>query len=119
MDNKLQLYFETRQRRLKLQREADDLEQQEKDILYELTKQFEQPKVTIVVGGFVLKAERKQVALVTDWAAVLQHIKATGEVDLLQKRLTESAVKARWDNQVQIPGVEAAHNYTVTINQQE
>ena len=118
MPNQLQLYFETRQRRLKLQREADELEQQEKDILYELTKTYTTAQVDHKESGFRLKAVRKEVPLVTDWAATLEYVKTTGQVDLLQKRLTDSAVKARWDNGIDVPGVTRTSKYTVTITQE-
>lgn len=116
--NELKQYFETRERRLKLQREADELEQQEKDILYAITKGMDQPEVFVHEGPFVLKAVRKEVPLVNDWAATLNFIKSTGSVDLLQKRLTDSAVKARWDNGLDIPGVSHAFKYTTTVTKE-
>ena len=103
---------------MSIQKEADALEQREKDILYELTKSCTEAKVEIVHGDYHLKAVRKTTPLVTDWAATLEYVKATGQIDLLQKRLTESAVKLRWDGGVDIPGVSRSDKYVVTITKE-
>jgi len=108
-------YYDLREQRLKIQREVDSLEQQEKDILYEITKEFTGESIKDSVDGFTMLAKRKDVPTVRDWSATLAYIKETGQVDLLQKRLTDSAVKARWDAGVDVPGVELTHKYVVTI----
>lgn len=108
-------YYTLREQRLVLQRQADALEQKEKDILYEITKDWDQPEYTGQEGAFHLKGVGKDVPNVVDWVATLTFIKQTGQIDLLQKRLTESAVKARWDSGVDIPGVIPVRKYTVTI----
>lgn len=115
MINLFAQYYDLREQRLKLQREADALEQQEKDILYEITKEFNADSVKHSVDGFTMLAKRKDVPTVRDWSATLAYIKETGQVDLLQKRLTDSAVKARWDAGIEVPGVELTHKYAVTI----
>lgn len=115
--NWLQQYYDIRVKRLALQHEADILEQQEKDILYELTKDLspEQPEHRFMEEGFRFKATRKIVPNVTSWDKTLNYIRAEAAVDLLQKRLTESAVKARWDNGVTIPGIEQDIKWPVII----
>jgi hypothetical protein len=40
-----------------------------------------------------------------DFGALEGYIREHGALDLLQRRLTESAVKLRWDDGIQIPGV--------------
>ncbi len=111
-------YFALREKRLALNRQADELEQQEKDILYAWSKDFEdsgEKAVSEVGTDFTLKATRKDVTVVVDWTTVLDHIRETGEVDLLQKRLTESAVKARWDSGKEVPGVDKTHKWDVKV----
>jgi len=111
----LQEYYDSRTKRLELQKEVDSLEQREKDILYELTKSFTGAKVGLMYEGYVLNAVLKTTPLVTDWAATLEYIRSTGSIDLLQKRLTESAIKARWGSGVDVPGVSKFDKYVVTI----
>ena len=43
--------------------------------------------------------------VIMNWEELEQYIRANNAVDLLQKRLTESAVKLRWDDEIQVPGV--------------
>lgn len=42
---------------------------------------------------------------IMDWGKLEEFIREHNAVDLLQKRLTESAVKLRWDDGIQVPGV--------------
>lgn len=48
---------------------------------------------------------RKQKPFISDWAALDGYIREHDATDLLQKRLTESAVKLRWEDGIAIPGV--------------
>lgn len=120
MTNLLEQYYTTRESRLNLQREADKLEQVEKDILYEITKFWDPIKtVAILEGGYKLKGKPKPFPFVTDWAQTLDYIRERpASIDLLQKRLTESAVKARWDSGITIPGVEKRSKWAVTISKE-
>jgi len=40
-----------------------------------------------------------------DWPAIHQYIRDNDAIDLLHKRLTVTAVKLRWDDDVEIPGI--------------
>jgi hypothetical protein len=115
--NLCEQYHTLREKRLALQREADLLEQQEKDILYEITKSWNLANegYSGYEGGYAYKGVRKLVALPINWEAILQHVRQSGDVDLLQKRLTESAVKARWDAGFTVPGVDKSFKWNVII----
>ena len=65
--------------------------------------------------GYTANMETKQTASVQSWPQILEYIKETGSVDLLQKRLTESAVKARWTAGVDVPGVLNIPKHVITI----
>lgn len=60
------------------------------------------------LGGHIasVSLKSKTVPRVTDWPAVYAYVRGTGEFDLLHRRLNETAVRARWDSTVDIPGVE-------------
>lgn len=49
--------------------------------------------------------EEKEKPYISDFGALEGYIREHGALDLLQKRLTESAVKLRWEDGIQIPGV--------------
>jgi hypothetical protein len=116
-DNLFEQYIKLREKRLQIQHEADSLEQQEKDILYLITKDFDLKHVgySAQQGNWKMNAKRLEVPSCVDWDKTLKYIKETGELDLLHKRLTETAVKARWDSGVEIPGIDHAYKWKVVI----
>lgn len=118
--NLYEQYHTLREKRLALQKEADLIEQQEKDILYSITKEFSEGAngYSHMQDGYLMKASKKDVASAVNWEQILQYVKTTGEVDLLQKRLTESAVKARWDAGLTVPGVERAYKWAITVTKE-
>jgi hypothetical protein len=106
-----------RKQRLSLQREADLLEQKEKALTNELVNYMVSGALDTLVDG------EDQVTLVTttepvavNWPALLDYIRQNDALDILQKRLTPSAIKARWaDNQV-VPGVDSLEKHTIKFN---
>ena len=61
-----------------------------------------------MVGGSYKKVtlKTKQRAQAADWQQVYDYIKATGSTDLLQRPLSEEAIKLRLNDGVQVPGIE-------------
>lgn len=111
--------YAIREKRLKLQREVAKLEQEEKDILYDIQKEMKASgQTTYTAGDYVVELKEKEAPNVTDWPALLDYIRQTGEVDMLQKRVTDSAVKARWDAGVDLPGVTKVARITVTVTKE-
>lgn len=70
------------------------------------------------VGGSVARVgvSYKEVAGVTSWPDLQEHVRATGEFDLLHRRVAELAVKERWKAGVEIPGVEHVTVPDLTIS---
>jgi hypothetical protein len=112
--------LDTRKRRLSLQREADLLEQEEKALMGTLindmnarglsTLKDEDDGVTEVAMTTTMEP------MATEWPKVLDYIIANDAVDLLQKRLTASAVKARWENGEIIPGIVSTAKQSIKFN---
>jgi len=112
--------YDTRTTRLKLQKEVDKLEQKEKDLTYALTKQLLDEDINeLRVDGFKATMEAKESVNVTDWPQLIDFIKHTGYVDLLQRRVTESAVKARWLAGVDVPGAESLTKHVIKVIKDE
>ena len=115
----IQECFELRQKRLALQREVDAMEQKEKDMLYDIQKQMTTAgHDDWAYNGYHVHVEPKTAPSAKDWPTILNFIRTTGQLDLLQKRLTESAVKARWDSGVDVPGIDKIVKYSVTITKE-
>ena len=47
----------------------------------------------------------KSIPVVNDWPAFYAHVKKKGEFDLLNKALNAAAVRERWEQNKQVPGV--------------
>jgi len=56
-------------------------------------------------GTFVAELRMKSVPSVADWDALYLHITKTQEWDLIHRRVTETAVRARWEAGDDVPGV--------------
>lgn len=61
-------------------------------------------------GGKLLKVELKtsEEPYVEDWDSVYKHVKKTGEFELMFRRINPKAVKERWANGENVPGVVSA-----------
>jgi hypothetical protein len=99
-------YNRKRLERLELNKKADALEKDEHKIKAELIAALKATGNTEFRSDrcfLQLKPKIKPVA--EHWALVFKFIKDNDAFDILQKRLTETAVKARWDEGVIIPGI--------------
>ena len=92
-----------RRERLKLERQASVLEAEEKTLLDSLSKL---KPASGMYGPYVLTVEKKIVPKVNDWGKFIPYLLRTGNLDMLQRRLTESAVMARLKNNEPIDGVD-------------
>ena len=120
MTNIFKIIADTRIERLALQRKADELEQLEKDLMYKVQQDFiAAGHVDYMIDGYRAVMKVKQVPLVADWTLILNWIREHNGLDMLQKRLTESAVKLRWDAGIDVPGVAKTPKYVITITKDE
>lgn len=100
-------YIELRTRRKKLAAEVATLEAEEKKKKKELIEISISIQTKTLPGhlGHV-ERNRKSKPTVKNWDAVYAYIRQYDAFDLVQRRLTEAAVKMRWEDGVQIPGIE-------------
>lgn len=110
------LLYATRAARLAKEKEAEELKSQESQLKQHLIDNLPKSETTGVAG----KTARVQVVVkqrvgVDNWDALYAHIKKTGAFDLLQRRVSDTAVKDRWENSKQVPGVSATPVVDVSI----
>lgn len=103
-----------RAERLELDRQAQ-VKKKEEDQLYGfLVEVFKQQKLEgMLIEGRVTGLGSKKVSIVEDKEALMAHIRATGELELLQFRLSEPAVKEREENGESVPGVGKMEVYSL------
>jgi hypothetical protein len=57
------------------------------------------------MGDVLVEYMATQEPVGEDWAAIHAYIVANDAMDLVHKRLTVTAVKLRWDDSIEIPGI--------------
>lgn len=114
--NIVEEYVATKAQRLQMQKLTDALEVKEKQ-LKESIIQALRNKDLKPLGEAASKVtlSSKDKPTVSDWPKVYDFIYANHAIDLLQKRLTETAVKLRWDDNISIPGVDKFPVYDISV----
>lgn len=106
-----------RKRRLSLQREVDLLEQEEKTLTNALINFMNvNEKLKLKEGEDEVVLVNSMEPMAVNWPHILDYIVEHDAVDLLQKRLTASAVKARFTEGEKIPGIELTLKQTLKFN---
>jgi hypothetical protein len=94
---------ELNEQRLALDRQSKQLATRVDQLKAEIIAALSASGLTFIEG--VCEVKDVQKPYISDFAALEGYIREHGALDLLQKRLTESAVKLRWEDNIQIPGV--------------
>ena len=93
-------------KRLAAKHKMEELEKIEVALKTGLLAALEKEGISSIGGKKVhVTLKRRVKPAVGNWQELYDYIQKTGEFDLLQKRLTESAVSDRWEDEVEIPGV--------------
>ena len=106
------MWRELRTERLEAERQARVLKNDEDKLKSFLIECFKQQKLEgMLIDGRSTGLSTKTQPSVADKEAFLAYIKETGQLDLLQFRLATGAVQERWNNEVEVPGVEEIELY--------
>lgn len=110
------LLYATRQKRLAMQKELDAVADLERELREHIINTM--PKSDTGAAGRVARVSvvTKEVPTVGNWEKFYEHIYQTRSFDLLQRRVSDAAVKERWENNEQIPGVEVFNSVNVSLN---
>lgn len=109
--------YELRQKRLEQQKVVDAIEAEEKALKEHIINTLPKSEASGVAGKLArVTVVTKEVPQVEDWDAFYKFVKKTGQFDLMQRRLTDAAIKERWENGKEIPGVKHFQAVTVSIN---
>lgn len=66
-------------------------------------------------SGYVAKVTSSDEPFITDFTKLAEYIKREGALDLLQKRLTPTAVKLRWRDGLTVPGIGTTTKFDLKI----
>lgn len=108
--------YATRAKRYALQGEIKALEEIEKQLKDRLIRELPKSQATGIAGRVArARIVKDEVPQTRDWEALYAHIRETGEFELLQRRLTKTAVQERWDDGKEVPGVESFTVVSVSL----
>jgi hypothetical protein len=111
------LLYQTREKRLLLDKEVTELKSQETQLKTYLIDNLPKSEATGVAGR-VARATivTKDEPTVEDWDQFRAYVKKHNAWDLLQKRVGVTAVKARWEEGEEIPGVGHFQSVDVSLS---
>ena len=97
-----------RAKRIEMQREVDEIKGNEERMKREIIALLKDAAVEGATGQAAnARVTKKVVPTVKDWSALYQYIRDTDAWDMLDRRCNAAAFRARLDDGVQVPGVEA------------
>lgn len=99
-------YYDTRNKRLTLEREARVLKSREDSLMKEVLHVMTVDGVPDIEGSIaVLHHVKKTKHIANDWELIHKYIYEENAIDLVQRRLTDSAVNLRLEDGITIPGI--------------
>jgi phosphate uptake regulator len=111
-------YNEARKTRLAAQKVADALEIEEKALKASLIENLKAAQATSVGGKTaIVRLVIKNEPQASDMDALYAHIRATGEFELLYRRINPASIKERKDVGVDVPGISWFSVETLSLSQ--
>ena len=110
------LVWDLRQRRLEAQRAVDDLAAQESAVREHIIQTLPKSEARGVAWSLCrVTVVTKPVPRVEDWPKFYAYVAKTKAFDLLQRRLTDAAVRERWEAGDKLPGVVEFNAVTLAV----
>ena len=113
----VECYERTRTKRLALDKEAAGFKEIEEAYKEELIYRMVQSKVGALAStSHVVKMKMVDKPTPKNWDLIHQYIIENGAWELMQNRLTQSAVEERWEAGEAIPGIDKFPVYNVSVS---
>ena len=109
------LLYTLREQRLEIEAQAAEVAKKEAQVREFIINNLPKQEASGVRGRVAqVRIETKDVATAEDWSKVWKYIQANDAFDLVQRRLNDVAVKARWSEGKKVPGVKKFSVVTVS-----
>jgi hypothetical protein len=109
--------FELRNKRLEMQKAVDLVAKEESALKTHIIDNLPKSQASGVAGKLArVSITSKEIPQVKDWTVFYEYVRKTKQFDLMQRRLSDGAVKDRLDEGINIPGVELFNAVSVSIN---
>ncbi len=100
------LLYQVREQRLAMQRDVDELAKVETQLKDFFINSLPKSDASGIAGRLArVQITTKIIPTVEDWDKLYAFVKKQNAFYLLQRRVSESAVKELWENNKQVPGV--------------
>jgi hypothetical protein len=110
------LLYEIKAKRAAKQKEADEFKKQESELNEHLINNLPKGKATGVVGRLAKAIiDTEDVPTVADWDKLYAYIAKNKAFDLLQRRVSSTAVEERWEAKKEVPGIKKFKRVFVSL----
>jgi hypothetical protein len=110
-------YYQLKEQKAAAQKLVDAIDAEGKALKEHLINTLPKSEASGVAGKLArVTVVTKPVPQVKDWEKFYKYVKKTDQFELLQRRLSDAAVKERWDAGKQVPGVESFNVVTLSVN---
>jgi hypothetical protein len=100
-----------------LRKASDALDEERKAIQEYVINNLPKSEATGVAGKLArVTVVTKQVPQVEDWDKFYAYVKKTGSFDLMSRSISAAAIKERWENKKDVPGVKAFEAVSISLN---
>jgi len=114
------LYFQTREARLTLQRQADATQEFENELKEHLIAAIPKSDATGIAGKLCrVSVVTKPKPIVEDWEAFYAHVaknRTKGSFALMNRAVNAKAIQEIWDAGKKVPGVGTFNAVTLSVN---
>ena len=111
------LLKELRDKRYALQHEVDAIKAQEKEVEDHLVESLSKAESAGIAGKHALAKVNVSVKpLLEDFGALWEYARKKNLPELFQRRVNETAVKERWEEGIEVPGVGAFRAVKITLS---
>lgn len=111
------LYYQLREKRLEMDKAAAEVKKQESYVREHLIQTVPKSNMTGLAGKLCrVTVVTKEKFKVGDWQKFYAYLVKTKRFDLMQKRISDTAVAEMVDNGVKIPGVEKESYVDLSVN---
>jgi hypothetical protein len=109
--------YTIREHRLALQRQVDELQKEETALREDLIANISKSDALGVSGKLVrVTVVTKPKPSLKSWDDLIAYCRRRGAWDLIQHRISDDAVKQRWADGKEVPGVESFNVVTLSMN---
>ncbi len=110
------LYAEVRKIRLAMEKQVAEVKKRETEIRDHIIDNLSKSDDTGAAGlRYRAQIVVKAVPKIADWGVLCSWVRKNNRFDLLQKRISETAIKDMWEERGNIPGIEKFNAVDVSI----